>query len=96
MGVGWISSTYTDADKPFADSTSTIFSFLASYMEAHRILSSWIYWIAINLFTIWLYLDKGFQLYAGLMVIYFLLSVAGYLQWRKDYNRQTTSALSTT
>ena len=96
MGVGWISNTYTDADKPFADSTSTIFSFLASYMEAHRILSSWIYWIAINLFTIWLYLDKGFQLYAGLMVIYFLLSVAGYLQWRKDYNRQTTSALSTT
>lgn len=87
IGVGWISSTYTDADKPFADSTSTIFSFFASYMEAHRILSSWIYWIAINLFSIWLYMEKGFQYYPGLAVIYFLLSVAGYLQWRKDYNK---------
>ena len=86
--LGWISTTYTDANRPYADSTSTIFSFVASYMEAHRILSSWIYWIVINLFTIWLYLDRGMKYYPGLMVIYFLLSVAGYLQWRKDYNSQ--------
>jgi len=86
FAVGWVSSTYTDAQRPFADSTSTIFSFLASYMEAHRILSSWIFWIVINLFSIWLYLDRGLQLYAGLMVLYFLLSVAGYLQWKKDHS----------
>jgi nicotinamide mononucleotide transporter len=94
--IGWISSTYTDADRPYADASSTMFSFVASYMEAHRILSSWIFWIIINLFTIWLYMDKGLSLYAGMMVLYFLLSVAGFLQWKKDYDKQNleTSATS--
>jgi len=76
---------YTDDGRPFADATSTIFSFIASYMEAHKILTTWIFWIVINLFSIWLYLDRGLKMYSGLMVIYFLLSVAGYIQWRHSY-----------
>jgi len=82
--LGMFFSKQTDAQRPFADSGSTIFSFIASYMEAHKILSSWFFWIVINVFSIWLYLDRGLKLYSGLMVIYFLLSVAGYLQWKKS------------
>lgn len=91
--VGWINDTYTDAARPLADAGSTIFSLIASYMEAHRILSSWILWIFINLFTIWLYMDRGFKFYAGLMVLYFLLSVAGYLQWKKDHEKHLSTTL---
>jgi len=85
--LGFMFKTYTDAERPFADSSSTVFSLIASYMEAHKILSSWFFWIAINLFSIWLYMDRGLKFYAGLMVIYFLLSVAGYLHWNKAYNK---------
>jgi len=73
----------TDANRPYHDAASTAFSFLASYMEAQKILSGWIFWIAINAFSIWLYLDRGFQLYAMLMGIYFILSVYGYMNWKK-------------
>ena len=75
---------YTDSPRPYADSISTIFSFIASYMEAQKILSSWIFWMCINAFSIWLYLDRGFKIYGGLMVVYFLLSVIGFLQWQKN------------
>ena len=92
-GIGWINDTYTDAARPVADAGSTIFSFIASYMEAHRILSSWVFWVIINLFSIWLYMDRGFKLYSGLMVLYFLLSVAGYLQWKKDYDQHVSTAV---
>jgi len=91
LGLGFLSSNYTDAERPFPDAFSTIFSFIASYMEAHKLLSSWIFWIVINLFSIWLYLDRGLRLYSGLMVIYFLLSVAGYLQWRKELTKSNLS-----
>jgi len=82
LSLGYFFST-TDASRPYHDAASTSFSFLASYMEAQKILSGWIFWIIINGFSIWLYLDRGFKLYAVLMGIYFVLSVYGYWSWKK-------------
>ncbi|MBT8228852.1 MAG: nicotinamide riboside transporter PnuC [Bacteroidia bacterium] len=84
FALGKYFSTATDAARPYADAVSTIFSFLASYMEAHKILSAWILWIMINGFSIWLYADRGLEFYSGLMVIYFLLSIFGYFSWKKS------------
>ena len=86
--TGFLFFKYTDAKRPFADSSSTVFSLVASYMEAHKVLSSWFFWIVINLFSIWLYYDRGLKFYSGLMVAYLLLSVAGYIQWKKSYDQQ--------
>lgn len=91
--VGYIIEHFSDSPRPYCDSFSTIFSFIASYMEAHKIVSSWLIWIGVNLFSIWLYHDRGLLIYAGLMVMYFILSVAGYLQWSKDYQRQQSAEL---
>jgi len=91
--LGLIFNKYTDAQRPYADSSSTIFSFIASYMQAHKILSSWVFWIIINLFSVWLYLDRGLKMYSGLMVINFLLSVVGYLQWKKSYDHEPAKSL---
>ena len=54
IALGYFFSKQTDAERPFADSSSTMFSFVASFMEAHKILSSWFFWIGINAFSIWL------------------------------------------
>ena len=83
--LGWFFTNYSDAERSYADSTSTIFSFITSFMEAHKILSSWIYWMIINAFSVWLYLDRGLQFYSCLMVVYFLLSVVGFIIWQKSY-----------
>ena len=73
----------TDAARPYHDASSTSFSFLASYLEAKKILSGWLYWICINAFSVWLYFDRDLYMYSGLMVIYFILSIYGYWNWKK-------------
>lgn len=85
LGLGYFFSTRTDADVPYADAFSTSFSFVATYMEANKILSGWIYWIVLNGFTVWLYAYKDAFLYSALMAVFAVLSGVGFLRWRKKY-----------
>ena len=84
LGLGYTFTSYTDADKPYLDATTTIFSFIASILEARKILSAWIYWIVINGVTVGLYFSKSLDIYAAVMVIYFVMSVVGYREWKND------------
>lgn len=85
LGLGYLLKTNTDADKPYFDAFTTIFSFSASYLEAKKLLNGWIYWIIINGVTIWLYYTKELNYYGVLTIIYFLASFWGYYSWRKSY-----------
>lgn len=87
MTLGYALTYFTDADKPYLDATTTIFSFIASIMEARKVLSAWVYWMVINGVTVGLYSSKSLDIYAAVMVVYFVMSVVGYIQWRKSYYR---------
>ena len=82
--LAWFFDTYTDADWPYIDAFTTMFSFLATYLEAKKVLSGWVYWIVINGFTIGLYYYKGLDIYSGLILIYFIMSFVGYSKWKKE------------
>ena len=55
-------------------------------MEVHKVISAWIVWIVINLVTIGMYSVKSLDYYALLMAVYAILSVIGYVQWKKELN----------
>lgn len=88
FGLGYFFWRYTDAAKPAIDATTTSFSFVASFLEAHKVLSSWIYWILINGVSVWLYWNRGLELYSLLMVVYFAVSIYGLITWRNRYRTQ--------
>ena len=88
FGLGKIFDTYTDADKTYIDSSTTIFSLIATFLEAHKYVYAWIYWIIINGISVWLYYSKGLQIYAALMVIYFILSFVGLYSWEKEWKNR--------
>jgi len=88
---GYLWTRFTDAAKPLIDAFTTVFSFLATYMEARKVLSGWIYWIVINAVSTWLYYNRGIKIYAVLMVIYTVLSVYGWIGWRRTYRSQEGS-----
>ncbi len=90
--IGSFFANNTDAQRPFADASSSVFSIIASYMEANKWLSAWIFWIVINAFSIWLYFDRSLNLSSFLMVVYFLLSIFGFMQWRKKLLAQTVQS----
>ena len=87
FGIGYVFKTFTDAAKPLIDAMTTAFSLIASYMEAHKVLSGWIYWIIINLTSIFLYYSRGLEVYAGLMVVFTVLSILGYTNWKKAFSQ---------
>ncbi len=93
LGLGYFFKHYTDADKSYIDAQTSVFGLIATYLEAHKILGGWIYWIVINGVTIWLYYTKGLTVYVWLMVVYFILSFVGFYQWRKRYETQSHGAL---
>ena len=84
VAMAWFFDTYSDADKPYLDAFTTVFSFLATYLEAIKVLSAWIYWIVLNGLTIGLYFSKGLDIYAGLSLVYFIMSFVGYFSWKKS------------
>lgn len=83
--IGGVFDRYTDEKYPFLDAFSTVFQFFATYLEAKKVLSAWIYWIILNLFGIWFYHRLGFDTVAIQMIVFTVFSVVGYLQWRKRY-----------
>ncbi len=85
FGLGYFFSQTTDAVSPYFDSTTTIFSFIASYLEAKKKLEGWLFWIVINFATIALYWGRDLNFYTILTVVYFVFSIVGYIQWKKSF-----------
>ncbi|WP_281613670.1 nicotinamide riboside transporter PnuC [Flammeovirga sp. SubArs3] len=79
---------YTDAALPFVDSFTTVFSIIATFMVTRKIVSNWLYWIVIDAISVYMYYIKGFQLTSFLFIVYTLLAVWGYYQWRTEYGEK--------
>jgi len=88
--LGYFMNTYTESNSPYIDAFTTVFSFIASYMQARKVMSSWHFWIVINAVSIGLYYSRDIYLYTGLMVVYFALSIVGLIQWKKDNSEEVT------
>jgi len=93
LGLGTVMKHYmTDSFRPYADAFSSVFSLIATYMEAYKWLSAWVFWIIINVFSLWLYFDRGLHTTSILMMVYFVFSIVGYVEWRRRYLKQNTLA----
>lgn len=90
--TGFILDHYTDSDIPYWDAYTTIFSFIATYMMAKRLLENWIFWIVIDLSCIFIYLYKGLNATVFLFFIYTLMAIYGYFNWRVLKNKSKINA----
>lgn len=88
--LGYAMDQYTDAAQPYFDAFTTIFSFLATYMEANKVLSAWSYWVIINFFSIYLYHSRGLDVYAIQMAIFGVVSILGLREWMLRYRAQSS------
>lgn len=86
--VAWALHQTTDAARPYIDALTTTFSLVATYLEVKKALEAWMYWLAINLVSIWLYQDRELDIYAGLIAVYAALSAWGLYSWRRTYRGQ--------
>lgn len=90
MVLGIIMHRYTNSERPYIDAVITVFSFVATYMEARKVLSTWHYWFLLNAASIFLQLDRGLYFFAILSVFYTIMSVYGFKRWKKTLLSQGT------
>jgi nicotinamide mononucleotide transporter len=88
LGLGYSAQLYTDAERPLFDAFTTVFSFLGTYLEITKVMEAWVYWIILNVASVWLYHDQSLDIYAALIGLYSVLSVWGFISWRRTYRSQ--------
>ena len=81
--AGNFMANYTDSPRPYMDTIIAIFGVSATILEARKVLSGWIYWFFINGFSIWLQFDREIYFYSALSLVYTILCIKGYMEWKK-------------
>jgi len=94
--IGLLLSTYTTQDFAYLDSFTTIFALVATFMVTKKVLENWLYWIVIDLVSVYLFYSKGLMLTSVLFSVYIILAILGWYQWkiRFDTNDPIKSKLS--
>lgn len=86
--AGYVFTNFTNAAIPYLDAFTTVFSFIATWMVAKKVLENWIYWIAIDFASIFLYGSREYYLSSLLYLAYTVIAIMGYIAWKKSYQAQ--------
>ncbi len=89
LALGYTVHNFTDAERPLFDAFTTVFSLVATYMEVTKVLEAWVYWLILNLASVWLYHDRALDIYAVLIGCYSIMSVWGFISWQRAFRQQS-------
>ena len=81
--MGFYFATYTLSKMPIVDSFTTVFSVIATYMVTKKVLENWLYWIVIDVVSIYLYYNRELHLTSLLFLAYTIIAIFGYFMWLK-------------
>ena len=80
----YILRRFTDSPIPFWDAFTTSLSIFATWMLARKKIEQWLIWIFVDLVSVGLYLYRGLYPTVFLFLVYAVMAVIGYYEWRKD------------
>ena len=84
LSSGYLLAEYSTAAWPYVDSFTTWGAIVTTWMVARKIIQNWHYWFIIDSVSVYLYVSRGLWLTALLFVLYLVLIVIGYREWRKS------------
>ena len=83
---------WTDAALPYWDATTTVLSLIAQYLLARKVLENWLFWIAVDVLAVGIYVVKELYVTAGLYVVFLGLATWGWLAWKASFQEQESVA----
>jgi nicotinamide mononucleotide transporter len=85
FGAAWVVvlARWTDSPTPLLDSLTMVVSVQAVYAQARKWLEAWWYWIAFNVVSIPLHVDRGLYPTAVLYGVFAAMSVLGLVDWTR-------------
>ena len=73
----------------YLDTLLTGIFFVGMWLMAKRKVENWIFWIVGDLLSIPLYLAKGYTFTSLQYIVFTIIAVYGYLEWRKILNKNS-------
>lgn len=70
------------------DAFTTSLFFVAMWLMARRKIEHWIIWIVGDIISIPLYIYKGLALTSIQYLIFTLIAIFGYIEWKRAYNNK--------
>ena len=75
---------YTDSTIPISDSLVGMLSIIGTWMLARKYIENWLVWIVADALATGLFFYKGLYPTAILFIIYTIMAMVGYWQWKKS------------
>lgn len=85
--IGFFLEKYTQDPFPYWDSLLSVWGVLGTYMMAKKQIENWIVWIIVDLNYIFMYFLKELYPTTILYLIFTILAVYGYFEWKKDLRK---------
>ena len=85
--IGYLLDTHTQAKMAYLDSFTTVFAVMTTYMVTQKVLENWLYWVVIDLASVYLYVQNQYMPTAVLFALYTVLAIQGYRVWLKEYRQ---------
>ncbi len=79
----------THAAWPYLDSLTTWVSLFATWLLARLKRENWLYWIAADSVSAYLFAAQGYAFTAALFLTYVVVAVFGWREWSHKYRLQT-------
>ena len=89
--LGYLSEPYAGAKFAYHDAFIMVFSGIATWMMAKKVLENWLYWMVIDSAAIALYYKSGYYATIILFLLYVILAFYGYASWRKAYHEHRSA-----
>ena len=83
---------YWNTNIPYIDSFTTGIFIVAMLLMAFKKIENWIFWIIANIISIPLYMYKGLVFTGIQFIVFLVLAVLGYIEWKKIYENGKKSA----
>lgn len=81
--LGEWSKAHTPQNTSHLDAAVTVFSLVATWLTARKILESWLLWIAIDIAATFMYFLKELHATTLLYVLFTIMAIYGYFKWKK-------------
>ena len=90
LTIGFIFSK-TNQKLPYLDAFISAFAILATFLTTKSILENWLYWIVLNLLSMYLWYEQDLQLTVVLFAVNTLMAVFGFILWRKKWKSEQSN-----
>ncbi|RZS99594.1 nicotinamide riboside transporter PnuC [Aquimarina brevivitae] len=88
----YVANDKWDNSYAYIDTLTTAIFFVGMWLMARRKIENWIFWILGDLISVPLYFYKGFTFTSIQYLIFTVIAIFGYLEWKKRLNKPIVTA----